>query len=433
MRVRLCGRVTALVFVATAIAAPAASASIAPTIALDQSAGTAAGGTANLGVTLKFAPSNSDSPKDMTMVLPPGLLANASIDGGACLTTADLTDSACQVGTGTVTAYPVVSGQTLNVPITTPVTFDLVPPPAQGDLAGIAVNNNGTQIGTTAGVKIRPSGDPAGVGATLTFLLPNSLAGSQIAISEIDSTFDGLRYPTTCPSTPANVAVSVDSYEDPAVKTITAPLQVTGCSSLAYSPTLQASATRDSSDDRVALVTDVSQTGTQAPSQSLSLSLPVSVLSPNLESLKSLCASPGAGCTPVGSATATSSLYPRPLTGQAYLTGSFLNLSLTITFPSPFPLTLTGKVDLTQNGTVFTGLPDIPLSDLKVAIFGGSDGLFRTDCRVQTGTASAQLTDQNGDRTVTASAPLTVGGCPAGAARHAPGAPRLTTARLVRL
>ena len=40
----------------------------------------------------------------MTLNLPPGVLANASIDNGQCLKTADTTDTACQIGSGTVTA-----------------------------------------------------------------------------------------------------------------------------------------------------------------------------------------------------------------------------------------------------------------------------------------------------------------------------------------
>src|SRR5579863_7092311 len=85
---------------ATVVFAPLASASITPTLSLDQSAGEAAGGTANLGMDLKFSFTGSDSPDQMTINLPPGLLANASIDGGKCLQTADLSDTACQVGTG---------------------------------------------------------------------------------------------------------------------------------------------------------------------------------------------------------------------------------------------------------------------------------------------------------------------------------------------
>jgi hypothetical protein len=74
--------------VVTAVVAPAASASITTALTLDQSAGTAAATTADLGVDLTFAPSGTDSPKDLTLQLPAGLLANASIDNGDCLKSA---------------------------------------------------------------------------------------------------------------------------------------------------------------------------------------------------------------------------------------------------------------------------------------------------------------------------------------------------------
>ncbi|MGI8716180.1 MAG: hypothetical protein ACR2NR_23955 [Solirubrobacteraceae bacterium] len=179
-----------LVLIGMAALAPSAGASITPTLTLYQSAGRTAGSTTDLGLDLKFAPTGTDSPDQMALNLPSGLLANASIDGGACLTMTDLDDAACQVGTGTVTAVADSS-----VPITTPVTFDLVPPPADGDLAGLAVNSGGSQIGSTADIKVRPSGDPDGVGITIDFELPNSLDGVPISLTEINSTFDGLRYP----------------------------------------------------------------------------------------------------------------------------------------------------------------------------------------------------------------------------------------------
>ena len=102
--IRRCGVAVVVALGCLMVLAPVAGASISPTLTLDQSAGTTAGSTVNLGLTLKFAPSGSDSPDSMSLVLPPGLLANASIDGGSCLTTKDLTDGACQVGNGTVTS-----------------------------------------------------------------------------------------------------------------------------------------------------------------------------------------------------------------------------------------------------------------------------------------------------------------------------------------
>jgi len=396
----------ALVVAAMAAMAPGARASVSPTLSLDQSAGTTAGSMLNLGLDLKFADTGTDSPRDLTLNLPPGLLANASIDGGGCLRSADLADSTCQVGTGTVVADAYGT-----IPITTPVTFDLVPPPQPGDLAGLAVNSNGTQIGTTADVRVRPSGDPLGVGVTIDFLLPNSLYGVPSSIAEISSTFDGLRYPTTCPSTPQNFNVSVDSYSDPTVHVATAPLSVTGCSSLPYSPAFAVTATRDSGDSQVEIITQVTQAAGQAPGRSLSLVLPRPPLLQNLAGAVP-CANVSSGdCSPVGSVTASSPLYPTPLTGQAFLTGSGLSLALTLVFPSPFPITLTGPVDLVHNSTTFTSIPDLPLTSLKVTLNGGADGLFKTTCAPPSATATAILTDQNGDKTVDDSSHFTVVGC----------------------
>jgi hypothetical protein len=114
----------------------------------------------------------------------------------------------------------------------------------------------------------------------------------------------------------------------------------------------------------------------------------------------------------VGSASATSPLYPATLTGAAYLTGDSSGVSLTLVFPSPFPLTLTGAVDLAKNTATFIGLPDIPLTNLAVNLDAGPEGLFLSTCNTPSGTATATLADQNGDKTVKAPANFAVVGCP---------------------
>src|SRR5947209_11920819 len=96
--------------------APVARASTSAVLTLHQSAGKAAGSAADLGLDLKFTNTGTDSPRDLNIILPPGLLANASIDGGACLRTRNVTGTACRVGTGTVTATPDLVG-ILNVPL----------------------------------------------------------------------------------------------------------------------------------------------------------------------------------------------------------------------------------------------------------------------------------------------------------------------------
>jgi hypothetical protein len=408
--------VGALVLVAFAIfAVGGAEAAITSSLTLNQSvdstSGTQAGANQDLGMDLKFNTAGaypvSDSPKDMSIVLPPGLLANATINGGKCLTETTLDDN-CQVGTGTVTAYALGL-----VPVPTNVTFDLVAPPVAGDLAGLAVNGGGTQIGATAGIAVRPSGDPNGVGLTINFLLPNTLDGAPIDISEINSTFDQLRYPTTCPSTPARVQVNVDSYSNAAVQNLSAPLSVTGCSSLPYAPKATVSAVKDSGDRVVAVTTAVTQAANESPSKNLSLSFPDAALGVNLAAIKLLCANVSSSCTPVGTATATSPLYPTPLTANAYLTGTALGPELELVFPPPFPLTLIGSVALATKNAVFTGLPDIPLTNLKLVLNGGPNGMFLTNCNPGNGSAVAASTDQNGDKTASTTIPYEISGCPA--------------------
>jgi hypothetical protein len=423
-----------------ALFAPGAWAAATPTLSLDQSAGTAAGATADLGMDLTFADSSGDSPDEMTINLPPGLLANADIDGGACLTTTDLTDANCQVGTGTVTANALDL-----VPVPLPVTFDLIPPPAVGDLAGLAVNfDNGTQIGDTAEIRVRPSGDPDGVGVSLDFVLPNSIAGTSltpgapIQITQIDSTFDGLRYPTTCPSTPASLSVSVNSYDDSSFQSVSAPLSVTGCSSLPYAPKLSVTVQKDSADREAQLTTAITQAADEAPTGSMTLGFAGDALGLNLGSVKALCLNVASGtCTPVGVATATSPLYPAPLTADAYLTGNVEGLTLTLVFPAPFPLTLVGKVDLEHVTTTFSGMPDIPLTNLSLKLNGGSEALFATNCRPATGNLTASMTDQNGDRTVTSDNAYTIKGCavstPTPAVTAAGGTPTLSGVTVNRL
>jgi hypothetical protein len=189
---------------------------------------------------------------------------------------------------------------------------------------------------------------------------------------------------------------------------------VTGCSALAYAPAFSVAVVRDRADRQVSLSTKLTQLSTEAPSRSVSLAFPSPTLVPNIQVAGALCANVSSGtCTPVGSVTASSPLYPRALTGQAYLTGNILGPSLALVFPPPFPLMLSGAVDLTKNTTTFTGLPDIPLTNLTVSLNPGPEAVFGTTCKPPTNTATATLTDQNGDHTVTVPAKFTVSGCPA--------------------
>ncbi len=408
--------------VASLALAGVASAAIGPvTIKLTQS-NTTAGSTQPLGMDLTFAPSGGDSVKDLTLALPPGLLADASIDGGKCLRTSKPI-AACQVGSGTVTATENVL---LPVPLTLPATFVLVRPPHGHDLAGLAllVTNPLTgpaQLGSAGEITVRHSKDRAGVGVNIAFAkIPNTFPVAlgisvPISVDNIHSTFAGLRLPTSCPSTPAPLSVTADSYNDPTPLTASAPVHVTGCSKLPYAPVLGVSAVKDKSDSGVQVVTDVTQTADQATSRTVALTLPPKVLQPNLAAVLQaglVCTTPVlAKCKTIGSASATSPLYPTPLIGKDYLTATFAGIAVTIAFPSPFALTLNGAANLGNNTTTFNNVPDIPLTDLKVSLNGGPAAVYATTCATPSGNAIGKFTAQDGSPTVSSSAHFTVSGC----------------------
>ena len=172
-----------------------ATATITPTLVVTPSSH-AAGSSVSLTTDVKFAPSSGDSPKDMTLSLPAGLLSNASIDGGACLKTSSPT-AACQVGTGTATALPVG----IPIPVTQSLTLYLVAPPKPGDLAGLLIESGGSPLGTPGEVSVRPVSSSRGVGVDVAFHnIPKTASGVSVAVTEIQTTLTGVRMPTACPS-----------------------------------------------------------------------------------------------------------------------------------------------------------------------------------------------------------------------------------------
>src|SRR5437763_4278131 len=203
-----------------AIVTSVASATISPVLTLDQSSGTTAGTNPyQMGYDLKFNPSPRDWPKDLTTILPAGLLANASLAGGPCLTFSS-PQSACQIPNGTAT----VGGSQLSA------AQYLVQAPKASDVAGVALVIGGNRV-DTGDLTLRTSPD---VGLNLTFA--NLPPGN--GLSELNVTLSNLRLPTNCPAPPADVTVKADSQDDSTNQTANAPLAVTGCGSLPYLPKL---------------------------------------------------------------------------------------------------------------------------------------------------------------------------------------------------
>src|SRR6202012_5986456 len=109
-----------------------------------------------------------------------------------------------------------------------------------------------------------------------------------ISVSEIDSTFNSMLFPSSCPSTPARGTVSSDSYDAPGSST-SSPLKVTGCGSGSYAPKFGLTAVRDSTNNEVKLTANITQAAGQLTTGTTVLAFPTNVLTPNLGVAGALC------------------------------------------------------------------------------------------------------------------------------------------------
>jgi hypothetical protein len=386
-----------LVAVVAGLALPAvASAAITPALTVTPTNTTAGTNPATVGIDATFSPSPAtDGVKDFSFSLPPGLLANANLAGGACLITAS-PQAACQVGSGTVTA----AGTAVTV------SLYLVQAPKAGDAAGVAMvegnSPTGMALGSPGDVTVRAA---APVGLNIAFSnLP------ALAISEINVSFTTLRMPTSCPSPANSVTMTADSQADSTQKTASAPLNVTGCSTLPYAPALTATVTKDAKDSGGELVLGITQAATESTNKSITLGLGKSIAANAGADLP--CLTGGSGCN-IGTATATSPLVPdiALANGTVTLSGTPTSPAITIAFGAPFSLTISGTVDLTHNSVTFANVPDIPLTSLTLTVTGpNNQKAFTTNC------AAANLTGSfvaQGGQTKTDSSPIKFVNCAA--------------------
>jgi hypothetical protein len=396
--IRLRRALVGLVTTAAVLALPAvASATITPTLKVTPTNTTAGTNPATVGFDAAFAPSPAtDGVKDFTFSLPPGLLANADLASGACLISAT-PQAACQVGTGTVTAAG---------PTQISVSMYLVQAPKAGDVGGVAMvegsSPSGMALGSPGDVTLRST--PT-VGLNVAFSnLPN------LAISEINVQFTTLRLPTSCPSPAANVTLTADSQQDATAQTTTAPLNVTGCSSQGFAPSLSATVTKDAKDQGGELLLGITQAATEAASKTITLGLGKAV-TPNVAADVPCLTGSGTGCT-IGTAAATSPLVPSIAlaNGTVTLSGTATTPTIAITFPAPFALTINGAVNLATNSVTFSGVPDLPLTSLTLTVTGpnGQKAFNVASCAPNNVTAS--FTGQGG-QTATSTAGIKFVNC----------------------
>ena len=399
-----------LIAATTTIFAPAASATISPGLTLEQNAGTTAGSSVPTGFDMNSHATVADSLQTLTVGLPAGLLVNLNMNGGSCVASAAPTPL-CQLASGTING----SGGT-------PVTLYLVSPPTP---TGIVQNlTAASKPLNVAGVDLVIQGGDTIPG---TVLLTNSPAVAlnvtfgSIPLSdhlkELQLMFGSLRLPTNC-SAVENVTVQASSWQGSS-GTSSAPLALSGCSSLPYAPKIAAKVTKESAGALVEV--QFTQGGGEAATNALEFGEPRGV---KLNKVLAPCFN-GETCT-VGTVAATSPLLPASAlsSGMLTLAGSInkgnpsqaISGSLTMSFPPPFEFSVAGPIDIAEKMLSFSGVPDIPLTSLTFTFTGIAAGpAFTTEC--ETGTIAATALSQDGNPASKISGPVTNVNCPPPSAR----------------
>ena len=406
MRVALAGLLAAAV---AAIFPAVSAATITPRLALNQSAGTTAGSSPATGFDVNFTPLSGvggsalgevggDSVRNLTIALPKGFLINLAVDGGACVV-ASTPSPSCQIGSGVI-----------NGPGGRPVSMYLVAAPKPSDIAGVETTIEGAS--TVVGELTLGTSPEIGLDLSYSNLAPGT--------TEFQFTLNSPRLPTTC--SPESVTVGAQSWQGSS-GIATAPLTVTGCGSLPYSPTVAATVTREPVNSGAVLVTTFTEPAGDSATSALQFAIPSGlkinrVLQPCFQEKP---------CT-VGTVSANSPLLPSPALSNGTLTlGGTLGSSasselsqlsapvtgvvLSMSFPPPYAFTLTAPVDFSEHTIKFSGMPDIPLTALSLTFTGPPAGpAFATSC--EPGTIAATLTPQDGNPVSKLTGAVTNIGCP---------------------
>lgn len=370
---------------------------------------TQAGSGPNVTADLGFSYADgTDSVRSVTIDLPSGLLASVANVPVTC-SAAELTANACpagsEIGTGSVTT---------NV-TPRPATLYLMPPPTPGDAAGfgtvVPVDRTVYTSTGTLDVITGAGGQPVGE-VKLGIPVVSGEQVNELSATMNATTADGrpfTRLPTNCAT--ASSSASVETQEA-STGTGADSFVPTGCAALGFAPSLSSvQVIKDPNDSGAELIASLSQPNalTQSATKALELDWPPS-LSP-IAGPVAACLS-GTPCT-IGTATGTS-----PLAPPSYLSGGTVTLggsahapTLTVAFPAPLPLSITGAIDPATGRIAFPAAPDLPLSALTVDITGPTGArALSTTCAP--GALVAKLTPQSGGAIVTSMRPIAYRGCP---------------------
>ena len=446
-RVRIGGLTAALALLALGVAAPGAGAfGLSGLVA--QPTDTAAGEHHDFHIHINVD-QPADQIKDLTVHLPPGMIGDPSATSDLCTETelnADNCPDEAKVGTTTSGVDVVgllhqdVAGDIYNVAPHTgePARLGIVLRPGVGEK--IILQSTASLRQSDYGLDTVLQNLP-----NQAVIVPNVLT-LPINITSLDLTLFGdtasrpafMRNPTSCGQ--ATTSFDATSYNDgPASGS--ASFTPTGCDQLDFSPTLGVTLGPGGTgtNEHPQLTTVIEQEETEAGLKRAQVFLPAETQSNN-NALAHQCALSDfqagncAANTQIGEAHASSPLLAEELAGPAYLlaTGSGSGLGVGLDLQGQLHLLIHGdfifKPDFSQSGNLFDGLPDIPIANFALTIYGGDNGLLvatRDLCQPPAPVAEYDFTGHNGAN-ITGTSDADIAGC-------APPEPPTAKARLKRV
>lgn len=265
-----------------------------------------------------------------------------------------------------------------------------------------------------------------------------------------------LTLPTSCTGQPLSTSMSVDSWQEPGKPVESPPAQspaLTGCEKLDFSPKLTVSTAEPqtaSAESPTGLSLDLKipyEESLEGPAEAdlrdLTLTLPAGMaISPSAATGRAACTAQEIGldnantaacpeASTLGAAKITTPLLEGPLEGSIYLAqqrsnpfGSLLAVYL-VAEGDGILIKLAGEVTANlqtgQLAITFDDLPQLPVSEMKLSLFGGPRALLVTPPTCGTYTAQGELTPWDGAPAVRESSTLEIasgpngGACPSGA------------------
>ena len=391
--------------IAAILPAAATAASVAPSLAITQGNGGTAGSSTPTVLEVSFANKNT-APKKMAVTFPPGFLLNLDQNEGKCLAES-APSPACSLG---YVQYTAGDGEQ------TTADLYLVTAPGVGDAAGIVLSNGSATSLGTATVQLLQSPAVELEVEFPPFPTKNAEEADNGGIVAAEIKLTSPRLPSAC-GAPLFFGVTATALTGTSTSAST-PLEVSGCSTLPYAPTIAATVTRISGEEGADLAVTISQPNPagESATNSFEFGNPKGV---KTNKVLAPCFK-GSTCTVgtiVGSSpTLTASeLSNGELTLAGAINSGDLSASITgavtMSFAPPFQFSVKGPINVNEHTITFLDLPDFPLNSLTYTFLGVPAGpAFVSSC--EPSTISGTFTPQDGGPSVKATGPVTNVDCP---------------------